>query len=69
MKSINNYSNKKTHDSHGFKEEVKIKYNTVKAIAGKFPDGTAAMMTLLEVETIPLTWVDYYAMPPVDWLV
>ena len=32
-KSMNNYSNNKPHDPRGFKEEVKIKYNAVKAVA------------------------------------
>mmetsp|Transcript_68202 Transcript_68202/g.76353 ORF Transcript_68202/g.76353 Transcript_68202/m.76353 type:complete len:88 (-) Transcript_68202:3-266(-) len=38
VKSLNNYSNNKPHDSHGFKEEVKIKYDAVKAITGEFPN-------------------------------
>ena len=69
MKLINNYSNNKPHDSHGFKEEVKIKYDTVKAVAGKFPNGIAAMMALIKAEVPSLTWVDYCAMPPADQLV
>ena len=44
---MNNYSNNKPHDPHGFKEEVKIKYDAVKAIAGKFPNRTAAMLAVL----------------------
>ena len=44
---MNNYSNSKPHDPHDFKEEVKIKYNAVKTIAGRFPNGTATMMALL----------------------
>ena len=55
MKSTNNYSNNKPYDPHGFKEEVKIKYNAVKAVAGRFPNGIAAMMTLLETEVLVLT--------------
>ena len=69
VKSMNNYSNNKPHDPHGFKEEVKIKYDAVKAVAGSFPNRIAAMMTLLETETVPLTWVDYCVMPPADQLV
>ena len=69
VKSTNNYSNNKPHDPHGFKKEVKIKYNAVNAVAGRFPNGTAAIMTLLEAEAVPLTSVDYHAMPPVYQLV
>ena len=47
IKSINNYTNNKPHDPHGFKEQVKIKYTATKAIARKFPNGTAALMELL----------------------
>ena len=65
---MNNYSNNKLHDPHGFKEKVKIKYNTVKAIAGRFPNGTATMMTLLENNVPALTWIDYCVMVPVDQL-
>ena len=58
-KLLNNFSNSKPHDTHGFKEEVKIKYNFLKVIARKFPNGTAAMMILLAAETIPLNRVAY----------
>ena len=47
VKLLNNFSNNKPHDTHGYKEEVKIKYDYVKAIAGNFPNETAAMMALL----------------------
>ena len=36
VKSMNNYSNNKPHGPHGFKEEIKIKYDAVKAVAGRF---------------------------------
>ena len=62
VKLLNNFSNNKPHDIHGFKEEVKIKYNSVKAIAGQFPNGIATMMLLLAVETIPSDWVAYCAL-------
>ena len=52
---MNNYSNNKPHDPHGFKEEVKIKYDTLKAVAEKFLNRTAVMMALLETETVPST--------------
>ena len=35
---LNNFSNNKLHDPHGFKEEVKIKYDSVKAVTGNFPN-------------------------------
>ena len=35
VKSTNNFSNSKSYDPHGYKAEVKIKYNSVKAITGK----------------------------------
>ena len=60
---MNNYSNNKPHDPHGFKEEVKIKYDVVKVIAG---NGTAAMIELLGIDRPALDWVAYCAMPPVD---
>ena len=63
MKLMNNYSDNKPHDPHGFKEEVKIKYDAVKAVAGKFPNGTAMRMVLLKVKTIAFTWANYCAMP------
>ena len=47
VKLMNNYSNNKPHDPHGFKEEVKIKYDVVKTVAGRFLNETAAMMELL----------------------
>ena len=36
VKLMNNYSNNKPHDYHGFKEEVTIKYDAIKAVAGRF---------------------------------
>ena len=41
---MNTYTNKEPQDPHGFKEQVKIKYHVTKTIAGKFPNGTAALM-------------------------
>ena len=52
---MNNYSNNKPRDPNGFKEEVKIKYHVVNAVAGRFPHGTRAMMDLLGA-----------AIPPID---
>ena len=62
------YSNNKPHDPYGYKEEVKIEYNAAKAVAGRFPNETAAMMALLEAEVLALTWVDYCEMSPADRL-
>ena len=69
VKLMNNYSNNKPHGPHGFKEKFKIKYNTIKAVVGRLPNGTGEIFALLETETVPLTWVDYCAIPPVDQLV
>ena len=57
VKSINNYSNNKPHDPHGFKEEVKIKYDAVKAVIGKSPKGARAIIELLGVKGPVLDWV------------
>ena len=59
MRSTNNFSNSKPRDTHGFKEEVKIKYDSVKAITGRFSNGTAVTMILLAAETVPLDWIAY----------
>ena len=60
MKPLNNFSNTKLHDPYGFKEEIKIKFDAIKAVVEKFPNGTEAMMELLKVESIPLTWRAIY---------
>ena len=64
MKLLNHFSNNKPHDPHGYKEEVKIKYDSVKVIAGNFPNGTTAMMVLLAAEAVLLDWVVYCALTP-----
>ena len=51
------------------KKEVKIKYNAVKAITGKFPNGTAAMMTLLTAVAPPLDLAAYCALTPDEQVV
>ena len=68
VKSLNNFSNAKPNDPHGFKEELKIKYDAVLAVVDKFPNGTGAMMELLDAETPAKTWSDYCAMPVADQL-
>ena len=64
VKLLNNFSNSKPHDTHRFKEEVKIKFDSVEVIAGRFPNGTAAMMILLAAETVLIDWDTYYVLPP-----
>ena len=59
---MNNFSNAKPNDPHGFKEELKIKYDAVLAVVGKFPNGTGPMLELLKAETVPLDWADYCVM-------
>ena len=49
--------------------EVKIKYDSVKAITGKFPNGIAAMMALLAVVTQAIEWVGYFVLTPDKQLV
>ena len=66
VKSLNNFSNAKPNDPHGFKEELKIKYNAVLAVVGKFASGTGPMLELLKVEAPPLDWDDYYTMDVAD---
>ena len=54
---MNNYTNNKLNNSRGFKEHVKIKYEATKAIAGKFLNGTAALMKLLSrAQPAALDW-------------
>ena len=69
VKSLNNFSNNKPHDPRGFKEEVKIKYNTVKEITRNFPNGTAVMMVLLAAAAPAIDWAGYCALTPDEQLV
>ena len=66
VKSLNNFTNAKPNDPHRFKEELKIKYDTVLAVVGKFPNGTGPMLELLKAETVPLDWADYCVKTTVD---
>ena len=50
VKSLNNFSNAKPNDPHGFKEELKIKYNAVLAVVRKFLNSTGPMLELLAAE-------------------
>ena len=49
-----------------FKEELKIKYDAVLAVVGKFPNGTGPMLELLAAEVPVLAWVDYCAIAVAD---
>ena len=62
VKPLNNFINAKPNDPHRFKEELKIKYNAVLAVVGKFLNGTGPMLALLAVETPALAWDDYCGM-------
>ena len=66
---MNNYSNNKPNDPHGLKEEVKIKYDAVKVIAGMFPNPTAAMIALFGAAVLALDWARYCALTPTKQLV
>ena len=67
---MNNYTNNEPNDPHSFKEQVKIKYEATKAIAGKFPNGTAALTELLSrAQPAALDWAGYCMLPPDEQLV
>ena len=65
---MNNFSNAKPNDPHGFKEELKIKFDAVLAVVGKFLNGTGPMLELLKAEAKPLYWDDYCLMSAADQL-
>ena len=50
VKLLNNFSNNKPHDRCGFKEEIKIKFDAVKAVVKNSPNRTGGIMELLKVE-------------------
>ena len=60
---MNTYTNNEPNDPHGFKEQVKIKFKATKAIVGRFPNGTVALMHLLSNAETPLDWDAYCALP------
>ena len=66
VKSFNNFTNANPNDPHGFKEELKIKYNAVLAVVRKFLNGTGPMIVLLAAEATPLDWDDYCVMATAD---
>ena len=69
IKSLNIYTKNVPQDPHGYKKQVKIKYEATKAIVGKFPNGIAALMELLSNALIPLDWAGYCALLEEDQLV
>ena len=61
---MNTYTNNNPNDPHGFKEQVKIKFEATNAIVGRFPNGTATLMHLLSsAESNALDWDGYCALP------
>ena len=62
IKSLSTYTNNDPQDPHGYKEQVKIKYEATKAIVGKFPNGIAALIELLSKTPAPLDWAGYCAL-------
>ena len=69
IKSLNTYTNNNPNDPHGFKEQVKIKFEATKAIVGRFPNGTAALMHLLSNAETPLDWDTYCALSAEEQIV
>ena len=63
---MNNFSNAKPNDPHGFKEELKIKYNAVLAVVGKFQNRTGPMIELLATEVPAADWAGYCAIDVAD---
>ena len=67
---MNTYTNNEPQDPHGYKKQVNIKYKSTKAIARKFPNGTAALMKLLSNAPLALLdWAVYCTLPEVNQLV
>ena len=66
IKSLNTFTNNDPQDPHGFKEQVKIKFEATKAIVGKFPNRTAALAHLLSKAEPPLNWDGCCALPEED---
>ena len=44
---MHNYTNNEPYDPHGWKEQVKIKFEVTKTIVGRFPNRTTVLMELL----------------------
>ena len=47
VKSMNNYNNNKPYYPHAFKEKIKIKYNVIMVVVGKFTNRIGMMIKLL----------------------
>ena len=58
------FSNNKPYNPHGYKEEVKVKYDFVRATARKIPNETAATMVLFAASVPPLDWARYCVLTP-----
>ena len=69
IKLLNTYTNNHPNDPHGFKEQVKIKFEATKAIVGRFPNGTTALMHLFSKAETALDWDDYCALSEEERLV
>ena len=66
VKLLNNFSNAKPNGPHRFKEELKIKYDAVLAVVGKFLNSTGPMLELLAAEVLAVDWAGYCAMDVAD---
>ena len=61
---MSNYTNNDPYNPHGFKEQVKIKFEATKAIVGRFPNTTTALMDLLsKAQPTALDWAAYCVLP------
>ena len=69
IKSLNTYTNNNPNDPHGFKEQVKIKFEATKAIVGRFSNGITALTHLLSKAEPALDWDDYCALPEEEQVV
>ena len=49
-------------------KKIKIKYDSIKAVAGKFPNGTATMIILLAVAAPLRDWAYYCGLTPDEQL-
>ena len=68
VKSLNNFSKAKLNDPHGFKEELKIKFDAILAVVGHFLNSTGPMLELLKAEVPTLDRADYCILPVADQL-
>ena len=64
LNHIHNFTNSKPEDPHGYKVELKVRYNATTAIARKLPNRTGFLVKLLTKETVPLDWNNYCRMIP-----